>query len=153
MACCLEYGVVQWLVPVILTDKTNSATVMGSIPRSCETQELKIGVAYLGCLSRILIFIHPGSRFPDPGSNNNNKRRGGGGEICRLTFFCRHSFHKTSIFLTGTGKNLSQFKKNYCHSFQKYGLRIRDPTKKPFSDPAVTKAPDPGFRSTTLLKM
>jgi hypothetical protein len=34
-----------------------------------------------GCLSRILIFIRPGSRIQDPGSNNSTKRGGGGGGI------------------------------------------------------------------------
>ncbi len=29
-------------------------------------------VADLKCLSRILIFVHPGSRIPDPGSKNSN---------------------------------------------------------------------------------
>jgi hypothetical protein len=36
-------------------------------------------VADLGCLSRILIFIHPGSQIPDPGSQiqqQEQKRRG-----------------------------------------------------------------------------
>jgi hypothetical protein len=28
------------------------------------------------CLSRILIFTHPGSRISDPGSKNSNKREG-----------------------------------------------------------------------------
>jgi hypothetical protein len=33
-------------------------------------------VADPGCLSRILIFTHPGSRISDPGSKNSNKRGG-----------------------------------------------------------------------------
>jgi hypothetical protein len=33
-------------------------------------------VADPGCLSRILIFTHPGSRIPDLGSKNSNKREG-----------------------------------------------------------------------------
>jgi hypothetical protein len=33
-------------------------------------------VADSGCLSRILIFTHPGSRIFDPGSNHSNKRGG-----------------------------------------------------------------------------
>ncbi len=33
-------------------------------------------VADPGCLSRILIFTHPGSRISDPGSKNRNKRAG-----------------------------------------------------------------------------
>ncbi len=35
---------------------------------------LRIRDVYPG--SRILIFTHPGSRFPDPGSKNSNKREG-----------------------------------------------------------------------------
>jgi hypothetical protein len=34
-------------------------------------------VVDLGCLSRILIFIHPGSPIPDPGFNNRNRMRRG----------------------------------------------------------------------------
>jgi hypothetical protein len=33
-------------------------------------------VADPGCLSRILIFIHPGSQISDPGTKNSNKREG-----------------------------------------------------------------------------
>jgi hypothetical protein len=44
-----------------------------------ETEEEQIqvqlsSVADPGCLSRILIFVHPGSRIPNPGSKNSNKR-------------------------------------------------------------------------------
>jgi hypothetical protein len=35
---------------------------------------VKGSVADPGCLSRILIFTHPGSRISDPGSKNSNKR-------------------------------------------------------------------------------
>ena len=33
-------------------------------------------VADSGCLSRILIFTHPGSQIPDPGSKTGRKKRG-----------------------------------------------------------------------------
>jgi hypothetical protein len=39
-------------------------------------------VAHPGCLSRILIFVHPGSRIPDPKKN------------CCPTFFCSYKCHK-----------------------------------------------------------
>ncbi len=42
---------------------------------------------YLGCLSRILIFIHPGSRF-----NNGDKR--GGEKLVFPTFFYSEKYHK-----------------------------------------------------------
>jgi hypothetical protein len=37
---------------------------------------VNISVAEPGCLSRILIFTHSGSRISDPGSKNSNKREG-----------------------------------------------------------------------------
>jgi hypothetical protein len=45
----------------------------------------KHSVADLVSLSRILIFIHPGS-------NNSNKR--GGGKFVVLPIFCSHKYHK-----------------------------------------------------------
>jgi hypothetical protein len=33
-------------------------------------------VADSGCLSRIMIFTHPGSQISDPGSKNSSKREG-----------------------------------------------------------------------------
>jgi hypothetical protein len=42
-------------------------------------------IADPGCLSRILIFIHPGSRIPYPGSNNSTRR--GGKFFVFLPFF------------------------------------------------------------------
>ncbi len=56
--------------------------------------------------SRILIFIHPGSRIsdagsrilnpvswiPNPGSKNRNKK--GGDNNCSLNFFCHNKYHK-----------------------------------------------------------
>jgi hypothetical protein len=50
-------------------------------------------VADRGCLSRILIFTHPGSWNPDLGSKNSNKRKGLKKIRCH-TFFGSHKFHK-----------------------------------------------------------
>ncbi len=50
-------------------------------------------VADPGCLSRIQIFTHPGSRISDPGSKNSNKREGWKKIWCH-TFLCSHKFHK-----------------------------------------------------------
>jgi hypothetical protein len=53
-------------------------------------------VADPGCLSRILIFTHPGSRIPDP--KTATKERGGKKISCD-TFFCSHKFHKIENYL------------------------------------------------------
>ncbi len=37
-------------------------------------QIVTVSVADLGCLSQILMFIHPRYRLSDPGSNNSNER-------------------------------------------------------------------------------
>ncbi len=54
---------------------------------------LHCSVADLGCLSRILIFTHPGSRISDPGSKNSNKRERWKKISCH-TFLCSHKFHR-----------------------------------------------------------
>jgi hypothetical protein len=52
---------------------------------------LRIRDVYPG--SRILIFIHPGSRIPDP--TITPKEGGGWGEFfCCPTIFCSHKYHK-----------------------------------------------------------
>ncbi len=91
-------------------------------------------VADPGCLSRILIFTHPGSRISD----QKTARK----ESCK----------------SAKEKNLGQFSKNYrtfypkklSLSSQKYGFGIRDPvsgkTLFRIPDPGVKKAPDPGSR-------
>ncbi len=59
------------------------------------------------CLSRILIFIHPGSK-------SSNKKRGE--KICCPTFFCSHKYHKIVnyfIFELVKKKTLGQITKNY----------------------------------------
>jgi hypothetical protein len=52
-------------------------------------------VADPGCLSRILIFSHPGSRIPDP---KQQQKRGGGGIKCHA-FLSSHKFHKIENYL------------------------------------------------------
>jgi hypothetical protein len=47
-------------------------------------------VADPGCLSRILIFTHPGSRIPEP----KIATIGMGEKICCHTFLCSPKFHK-----------------------------------------------------------
>jgi hypothetical protein len=47
-------------------------------------REITSSVADLGCLSRIMIVVHPGY-------NHSNKR--GGGKTW-LSFFCSHKYHK-----------------------------------------------------------
>jgi hypothetical protein len=46
-------------------------------------------VVDLGCLSRILIFTHPGYRIPDL----NQQQKRGVKKICCHTFFFSHKFH------------------------------------------------------------
>ncbi len=48
-----------------------------------------------GCLSRILIFVHPGSRTLDPKTATKEK----GGKIVFFTFFSCHKYHKLKIIL------------------------------------------------------
>jgi hypothetical protein len=54
--------------------------------------DLVLSVAYPGCLFLILIFVRPGFRVSDPGSNNSTKR-GGGKIVCR-TIFCSPKYNK-----------------------------------------------------------
>ncbi len=61
-------------------------------------------VADPGCLSRILIFTHPGSRIPDLGSRipdpkTATKERGEKKISCH-TFLCSHKFHKIVNYLS-----------------------------------------------------
>jgi hypothetical protein len=65
-------------------------------------------VADPGCLSRILIFTHPGSRIPDPKTAAKER----GEKKCCHTFFCSHKFHIIEnyfIFEMLKTKNLGQF--------------------------------------------
>jgi hypothetical protein len=52
--------------------------------------------ADLGCLSRILIFTHPGFRILGPGSKNRNKR--GVKKISCHTLFVATNFTKLELF-------------------------------------------------------
>ncbi len=114
-----------------------------------------------GCLSRILIFTHPGSRISDPGSKNSNKRERLKKISCH-TFLCSHKFHKIVNYFS-----FELLKRNIWANFQRIielftkkngqiapknmvlGSGIR---KKPIPDPGsrVKKAPDPGSGSATL---
>ncbi len=51
-------------------------------------------VADPGCLSRILIFVHPGSRIPDPKTATKER----GEKKIVLPFFCSHKCHKIEIY-------------------------------------------------------
>ena len=113
-----------------------------------------------GCLSRILIFTHPGSRISVPGSKNSKKERG---EKFFLSYlFCSHEFHKIENYFS-----FEVLKKRIWASFQRImelftqkivtklsKIWVWDPRSgirnKPISDPGVKKAPDPGSGSATL---
>ncbi len=69
-------------------------------------------VADPGCLSRILIFTHPGSRIPDPKTAIKDR---GEKNLFVKPFFVATNFTKLNIilFLYAEDKNLAQFSKNY----------------------------------------
>jgi hypothetical protein len=54
-------------------------------------------VADPGCLSRILMFTHPGSRIPN--IKTATKERGEK-KNCRQTFLCSHKFHKIENYFS-----------------------------------------------------
>jgi hypothetical protein len=101
--------------------------------------------------SRILIFIRPGFRIPDPESripDPTTAAKEEGGNFSCFTFFSHKLNLKIILFLNRyRKKNLSQLTKNYFYpekfslSSQKYGLGIRDlgSRKKPILDPGVKK--------------
>ncbi len=71
-------------------------------------------VAGPGCLSRILIFTHPGSRIPDPDPKTARKEKGEKNFFCQ-TFLCSHKFHKIENYFSFEvlkKKILGQFSKN-----------------------------------------
>ncbi len=127
---------------------------------------LACSVADPGCLSRIMIFIHPGSCISDPGSKNSNKREGWK-KLVVITFYVATNFTKLQIILVlkcGRKKFGPIFKelqnflpKKLSISSQNMGLgsEIWDPGsgKNLFRipDPGVKKARDPGSGSATLL--
>jgi len=72
-----------------------------------------------GCLSRILIFTHPGSRIPDlasriPDPKTGRKERGEK-QLVVIPFFVAINFTKLKIiyFWNAEEKMLGQFSKNY----------------------------------------
>ncbi len=87
-------------------------------------------VANPGSLSRILIFIHPGSQISDPGSNNSTKR---GGKFFGPTIFCSHKYPGSKI--QDPEKNLpdsgSRIKK--APDLDSKRLRISDPQHWPYA--------------------
>jgi hypothetical protein len=91
-------------------------------------------VADPGCLSRILIFTHPGSRIQKQQQKREVKK------ISCHTFLCSHKFHKIVNYFSVEvlkKKNLGEFSKNYRTFYQKncqkalknmvLGSGIRDP--------------------------
>ena len=118
----------------------------------------KISVADPGCLSRILIFTHPG--IP-PGSKDSNKREGWKKISCR-NFLCSHKFHKIAnnfSFQVLKKKILANFQRIIELFTQKIVTKLSkiwvwDPGSGKdlfrIPDPGVKKAPDPGSGSATL---
>jgi hypothetical protein len=64
--------------------------IWGYLVDLLQVPPLVISVADPGCLSRILIFTHPGSRL------HKQQQKRGGEKICCHThaIFCSHKFHK-----------------------------------------------------------
>jgi hypothetical protein len=57
-------------------------------------QTVASSVADPGCLSRILIFTHPGSRIQKPQQKRGVKK------ICCHNFLCSHKFHKIANYFS-----------------------------------------------------
>ncbi len=80
--------------------------------RSSFSTRDRISVADPGCLSRILIFTHPGSRIPDP--KTGTKERGEKNLLLYLFLKPQISQNcKLFYFWNAEEKNFSQFSKNY----------------------------------------
>ncbi len=93
---------------------------------------LRIRDVYPG--SRILIFTHPGSRIPDPGSRiRKQQQKRGVKNICIHTFFCSHKYHKIENYFSFEMQKkkvlANSLPKKLSLSSQKYGFEIRDPEK------------------------
>jgi hypothetical protein len=100
-------------------------------------------VADPGCLTRILIFTHPGSRISDPRSQiqKQQQKRDLKKFVVIRYLFCSHKFHKTEndLIFEMLEKKFGPFSKNYrtfysknCHYALKnmdLGSEIRDPEK------------------------
>ncbi len=108
-----------------------------------------VSVANPGCLSRILIFTHPGSRIQKQQQKREVKK------ISCHTCLYSQKFHKIVNYFSFKVRKkkmwasfqriIELFTKKNVKKLLKYGLGIR---KKPILDPGVKKAPDPG--SATL---
>ncbi len=112
---------------------------------------LQSNVADPGCLSWILIFIHPGCRISDHGFNNSYKR--GGGKLFLSYHFCSYKYHKiVNNFIFEQVKKIVLPKKLRIIVIftQKIviGIGIRDlgSGENPFRILGQKKAPDPGSR-------
>ncbi len=109
---------------------------------------VQLSVANPGCLSRILIFTHPGSRIPDP--KIATKERGEKKIFSYL--FCSHKFHKIEKYFI-----FEMLKKKIWASFQRIiELFIQKFVTKLLKiwvwDPGSGKPiPDPGSGSATLV--
>ncbi len=107
--------------------------------RKCRLQ-LLLCVAAPGCISRILIFTHPGSRISDPGSKNSNKREWWKKIFCH-TFLCSDKFHKIvnyfSFEMLNFQRAIELFTQKIVTKLSK--IRVWDPgseiRKKPILDP------------------
>ncbi len=116
-----------------------------------------------GCLSRILIFTHLGSRISDSGSQNSNKREGWKNFFV-IPFYLATNFTKLNIILVlkswrkkigAIFKELYNFlPKKLSPSSQTYGFGIRDPGSG-IRDPRsgirknIFRIPDPGGQKGT----
>jgi len=113
-------------------------------------------VADPGCLSRIQIFTHPGSRLQKQQQKRRVKKN------CCHNFLCSHKFHKIENYFS-----FEVLKKKIWENFQRIielltqkivtklsKIWVWDPGsgKNLFRipDPGVKKAPDPGSGSATL---
>jgi hypothetical protein len=63
------------------------------IPNTVQQSSIVPSVADPGCLSRILIFTHPGSRI-----QKQHQKRGVKKISCH-TFYCSHKYHKIENYL------------------------------------------------------
>jgi hypothetical protein len=100
-----------------------------------------------GCLSRILIFIHPGSRIQDP----TTATKGGGGQFVVLPFFKATNITKLRIFIViWRRKEFEQIYEELQYFSPKNGTKLFNIwVWNPRSGIQGSKVSDPG--SATLL--
>jgi hypothetical protein len=114
-------------------------------------------VADPGCLSRILIFIHPGSgisdpvsRIPDLGSRIPDPKT-----ATNITKLKKKNFSEPvkQKILSSLQRIIEIYTQKIVIRLSKYGVGIRDSEKNLFRipDQGVKKALDPGSGSATLL--